>query len=122
MDGLVYKSSRHYFELARSRQSAGRAGDAGIAICLALPTRMRCQRYDIIACPGQELRGMWSREVLAQDIQQFLEPAGFSVDFYDEPHNPDVQPSNLFQLNVPGSALVAIGHPCRILSWAVASG
>lgn len=26
-------------------------------------------------------------EVLAQDIQQFLEPAGFSVDFYDEPHN-----------------------------------
>ena len=25
--------------------------------------------------------------VLAQDIQQFLEPAGFSVDFYDEPHN-----------------------------------
>jgi DEAD/DEAH box helicase domain-containing protein len=25
--------------------------------------------------------------VKANDIQQFLEPAGFSVDFYEEPHN-----------------------------------
>lgn len=86
MDGLVYKSAgiTLNWHVPANQQDAREIQ----ALRFAWRCRQGCgasgTTSSLVLAKNCEACGT---EVLAQDIQQFLEPAGFSVDFYDEPHN-----------------------------------
>ena len=86
MDGLVYKSAGITLNWhVPANQKDARETQA---LRFAWRCRQGCgasgTTSSLVLAKNCEACGT---EVLAQDIQQFLEPAGFSVDFYDEPHN-----------------------------------
>lgn len=86
MDGLVYKSAgiTLNWHVPANQQDARETQ----ALRFAWRCRQGCgasgTTSSLVLAKNCEACGT---EVLVQDIQQFLEPAGFSVDFYDEPHN-----------------------------------
>lgn len=86
MDGLVYKSAgiTLNWHVPANQQDARETQ----ALKFAWRCRLGCgasgTTSSLVLAKNCEACGT---EIQAQDIQLFLEPAGFSVDFYDEPHN-----------------------------------
>lgn len=103
MDGLVYKSSG----ITLNWHAPASAENAKELQLFKKAWRCRhCGASDTAISPGQEINCHECGALIERDdIREYLVPAGFAVDFFDEPHN-DISrlqyvPVNTPWLNIP---------------------